>query len=447
MSLDTTPTSLIVKANLYNFSVEEKQRREAALVNKDYYYSRQENYVECVNTEVTPVTLPLTNAIIKKKSNLLYSRPLVREFIGPNQSVNFITDFLSYTDIDFLLSKADLASELTGTALVYIGIDESGKTLLRLYDASEFSVLQDENNPDIPTAISLISVITKVSGSEKDPDAKRYLKSEVWTNSYISSFQDGVRQSSEANELGYLPFTVFKGEEVYGQILGHAPATAIRQLNHYINQQLTNLGYMIKMQSATPIVLTGFQQGEGVVVHPGKAISLPAGASAGVLSLNPAIKDTIDEIKYLEEKIYETSSIPKISVVGDDNLSTSGKELLVKWAPILQVFKQKSLRYKKYELDLFNMILKVNKMEPLVDINTKYPEESILPYSPETENLEQNIKLGITTPVDELMKINPTLNETDAEAMVRANLEFNKLVPTNPGGLNGRKDSNTNPAQ
>jgi len=439
MLSDSTPTSLIVRANLNNFSVEEKTRREAALLNKDFFYSRQESYVEKVNNEVNPVTLNLTNVIVKKKCTLLYSRPLVREFIGPAESVSFLEDLMSKVDVDFLLANADLASELTGTALFFVGIDENGDTILRLYDASEFSVVQAEDNPNEAQAVSIISKVYKITGSEKDPSVETNLQSEIWTDNYITTYVNNVRKGSEPNKLQYLPFVAFKGENVYGQFLGHAPATSVRQLNQYINQQLTNLGYMIKMQSATPIVLTGFQQGEGVTIHPGRAMSLPAGATAAALALNPAITETLEEIKFLEEKIYECSAIPKISVTGNDKGSVSGKELLIKWAPLLQVFKGKSLRFRKYELDLFNMILKVNNLSPLGDLNVKYPEEAVLPYSPESENLEKNVKYGIQTPIDELLKIDPTLDETEAETIIRANLQFNKSIGVN----NGKENTST----
>ena len=222
MLSDTTPISLIVRANLTNFSTDEKARREQALVNKDYYYSKQETYLEKVNSEVDAVTLPLTHVIVNKKSSLLYSRPLVREFIGPNPSVSFLDKFVTETDIDFLLSKVDLASELTGTSLMFIGIDANGKTSIKIYDASEFSVVQGEEDPDVPQAISIISKTYKITGSDTDPQVETHLKSEIWTDNYITIYIDNIRQASEPNRLQYLPFVSFKGEEVYGQYLGHA---------------------------------------------------------------------------------------------------------------------------------------------------------------------------------------------------------------------------------
>jgi hypothetical protein len=435
---DTVPTSIITKAQVNNFSVEEKSRREEAIKNKDFYYAKQESYLNLINVDVDPITVGITSVIIKKKNSLLYSRPLVREIDGDSTAKSTLENLYQELKIDHFLQKADLAAELTGTALIYVG-NKDDKLHLRLYDASEFSVISNEDDPDVLEAVSIISIDTHISGNQKNPTVKRTLNSQVWTNEYITTFKDGVRQKSEKNELGYIPFTAIKAEEVYGQFLGHAPATGIRQLNAAINQQLTNLGYMIKMQAATPVVLTGFSQGEGVTIHPGSAISLPAGSTASTLTMNPKIDEALKAIQYLEMKVYETSAVPKVTVVGDDK-ARSGKELLVKWMPLLQVFKNKSLRYQKYELELANMILKVSGLTPIKDINIKFPEEGVLPYTPDGDQLANNFKFGISTPIDEILKLNPTMSETEAEALVLANLQFNKQI--NPGGLDVRSESN-----
>jgi hypothetical protein len=434
MFQDSIPTALITKAQIHTASVEEKIRRESALLNKDFYYSKQEKSLELVTSDVDPITANFTNVIVKKKTSLLYGRPLVREYDGSSASISFLEKLYQQINIDFFLQKVDLAAELTGTGIVFIVIDETGTTKLYLYDASDFSIVESEENTEQIDAISLVSIITRLTGSEKNPTVERALKTEIWTNSYITRNVNGVKDTQTPNDLGYLPFVAFRGEEVYGQYLGHSPATHIRQLNQTINQQLTNIGYMIKLQAGTPVVLKGFQQGEGITIHPGRAISLPAGAEASVLDFNPKIMDALENIKWTEQKMFELSSVPKVSVVGDDKAS-SGKELMIKWYPLLQIFKEKSLRFEKYELNLANMILKVNGLEPIEGLKVKYPEEAILPYSPTSDELEKNVKFGIQTPIDELLRIDPTLDEKEAETIIRANLEFNNSIKL--GDTNG----------
>jgi hypothetical protein len=449
MLRDTTPTSIETKASVYNMSMEEKTRRELCLKNRDFFYDRTLQYVKQVNSDVDPIVVNLTAPVVKKKISLLYNRELQREFVGPAESVSFLEQ--AYTDlkIDRILRNVDLAAELTGTGLVFVGIDEDGYTYLRIFDAADFSVIQSESNQEDIEAICLTTIKIALEGNNpKDPNAKRFLDTQIWTNDSIVEYKDGIRMTVQNNEFGFLPFVAFKGEEVYNQYLGHAPTTMLTMLNANINQMLTNVGYMTKMQSASPIVVTGFENGQGLVVHPGQAISLPAGATASVLSTTPKITESMDTIKYLEEKFYETSSIPKVSIVGDSD-ATSGKQLMIKWSPLVNVFKEKSSRYEQYELNLANMILAVNDMPEITEIKVRYPEEALLPLADDMAEIEQKMALGLLTPIDVMLNENPTLSEAEAEATVRANIVFNESIKPEPvvdplAQPNGGLDARTN---
>lgn len=431
MLRDTTPASVETKANVFNMSVEEKDRRELCIKNRDFFYDRSKQYLNLINSDVDPSVLNIVAPIIKKKVSLLYNRPLVREFKGPSKSVSFLKSFYGQYKIDRFLRNVDLAAELTGTGLVFVGRDEA-KTYLRIYDAADFSVIENEDDQEDIDAVSLVSVKTALEGKNpKDPQARRFLDTQIWTNDSIVEYQDGVRSVVKANELGVLPFVAFKGEEVYNQFLGHAPATSIVNLNSDINQQLTNINYMVKMQAGSPIAITGFERGEGLQVHPGLAISLPVGAKAEVLQFNPKIADSLAIIQFLEQKIYEHSSIPKISIVGDSE-ATSGKQLQIKWSPLINVFKEKSSRYENYELNLANMILKVNNLPEIQSIAVKYPEENILPLTDDVADIQILMEMGLTTPIEQMMRMNPYMTETEAEAEVRANVEFNKSINPEP---------------
>lgn len=428
MLKDSIPIEIATKAYLSTFSNDEKKRREGALKNKDFYYGRQEQYISTINDDVDPITVNLINPIVTKRSSLLYNRKLVREFDGPSQSISYLESIYNKLNIDHLLAKVDLCAELTGTSLVYVGQYEDGEIYLLAYDASEFSAISNELDPNYIEALSLVSVKNDFVDRGGNIDVVRVVHSEVWTENYIYNFVNEANKSSTPNELGFVPFVPFKAQEVNNQFLGHSPSISIRQLNQYLNQVLTNLGYMVKMQAATPIVLTGFANGEGVSVHPGSAISLPAGSSAGALQLNPKITETLELAKYIEDKVYETSSIPKISIIGNVGTSSSGVELMIKWAPLMSIFREKSARYQMYELNLANTILSVAGLDTIDNIKVNYPEDNLLPIDPDREKLETDLKYGIRTPMDEIIKLNPTISETEAEAEVLANLSFNEQL-------------------
>lgn len=452
-AFDTAPVSITQKALSQNFNLEEKERREEADRNKDFYYGKQEQDIVLMNDDVEPIVLNITKPIMQKRCNMLYSRPLVREFNGPTASVTYLEKCYKENHIDALLLKVDLLAELTGSALIHPVIDDAMPNGIRLviYDATQFSTLGADNDPSTADAISLIRIVDRLvdgpaigTDGRAQPQVERALEQQVWTTEVVSYYDGSTLVASEVNPLGYLPFVNFKGEEVHDQYIGFPTANIVRNLNRQINQLLTHLGYTVKMQAGTPIVFSGFKSGETVVIHPGRAVNIPEGASANVLDLDPKIEETLKVIEFLEDRLYTTSSVPKISVEGGEG--ESGRELMVRWFPLLQVFQEKTVRYNRYELQLANMILAIAGKEPIEDVNIKWPEESILPLSPDDDNLERDIKLSIKSPVDEIMRRNPHMDEHEAEVEWRVNKEMNSEGEQGNDTTTKSEDDGTTPS-
>lgn len=435
-SFDSVPIILTARALAHNFNLEEKVRREEAQLNKDFYYGKQEQSLTLMNDDVEPIIMNITKPIIQKRTAMLYRRPLIREFTGPQESIAYLEECYLENYIDQFLHKIDLASEMTGSALAHPIQDDTYECGIRLaiFDATQFSAVGKDHDPTVPEAISLIRMIDRLKEPEEwldqtnnrdmatNPQLERVLQQQIWTPDSVTMYEGAFLVHTEKNDLGFLPFVNFMGEEVPDQFCGHAPATLVRKANHHINQLLTHLGFTIKMQAGTPIVFGGFKSGETVVIHPGRAINIPNDTTAETLALNPKINETLAVIQWLEDKIYTCSSVPRISVEGGEG--TSGRELIIRWWPLLQVFQEKAVRYDKYELQLANTILSVAGLEPIEDVDVMWQEQQILPLSPDDENLERNISLNISTPIDEILRRQPQL--TDEEAM--AKLEENKAI-------------------
>lgn len=444
-SFDSVPESLTQRALAHNFSVEEKTRREEALLNKDFYYDKQEQQLTLVNDDVNPAVVNLTKPVVKKRTTLLYRKPLKRELEGPQESVNFIEQVYKDNHIDTLLQQADLLSELTGSCLIHTtpNTEMPSGIELRLFDASEFSPVT-RGSGKVAEAISLVRLEDRLAkgSTAKQPQVERVLVQEIWTRSAVVIYEGTVKNPTqgnilvhqEENPLGFLPFMNWRSEVVPNQFLGHAQATGIRKLNEVANQMLTDLGYTMKMQGFTPIAVSGYQSGEAMSVHPGRFISLPAQAQAFVLSTQPKIAEMLTTLQEVEDKIFETNQVPKVAVVGGEG--QSGRELLVRFYPLLQVFQEKTVLYKMNELDLANMILKTQGMEPLESISIDFPEDDVIPFNLENDTLGDDLVLGLRTPIDELMSRDPDLSEQEAEALIRANLDINRelLTPTGQQG-------------
>lgn len=438
-ALDTAPVSLTQKALNQNFNLEEKQRREIAVKNKDYYYGKQEQDLILANEDVDPLTMNLVRPIMTKRTNMLYSRPLKRNFTGPAVSVALLEQIYKDNSIDALLQKADLMAELTGSCLIHPLYDETlkGKYRLVLYDASEFSAAGNDNDPTTADAVSLLRIVDHVVDNQAFgpngslPQTERVVEQQVWTTESVSFFTGPsaapVQQTSMTHNLGFLPFVNFKGEEVHNQYIGYPQASPVVNMNRQINQMLTHLAYMVKMQSFTPIAISGYKNGESITWNPGHILSLPSEGAATALSINPKINEVLVTLQWLEDRLYVTSSVPKISVEGGEG-ATSGRELMIRWFPLMQVFQEKTVRYERYELQLANLILAMNKMPMIDDVMIDWPEETIMPFNPEDENLERNLRLNLTSVVEELMRRNPQLDEDEATITIAKNTKLNQEI-------------------
>lgn len=446
----TTPASITQKALQAAVDIEERSRKEQAQLNKDYYYGKQEQTLTLMNEDVDPVVVNLTKPIMDKRCRLLYSRPLHRTFTGPAESVAHIQAVYADNSIDSILQQADLLSELTGSVLIHPYIDDTAPSgyRLRIYDATQFSAVGNDGDPNTADAISLVRVVDRVAdgsrlGQDGSIKSERILAQQIWTREAVVFYEGNMIKGSTENPLGFLPFVNIHGEEVHDEFIGYAPAVNVRKLNHHINQLMTHLSHTIKMQAGTPIVMSGFKSGETVTLHPGRALNVPAGASASVLDLNPKITETLETIKYLEDRLFATSNVPKITIEGGDGDKThiSGTQLLVRWYPLINIFNQKAVNYRRYELALANMICAVAGLPPIEMVEVDFPEETVTPSIMDPMQLEQDLRLGLTTAIDELQKRNPLFTDEEAEIEWRTNMDINSALYTE-GSTNG----STNPA-
>jgi len=425
-AFDSIPDSITARALANNFSKEELERRETAEKNKDFYYSDSEKYVTTFNTDQIPMTFNITKPIVSKRASLLYPRKLVREIIGPSRSIDVLQQVWVDNDIDLFLSTVDLMAELTGTVLVFPSIREDGSVKLVMWDGGSISVLQDENDPTKAVAISLVKVVDRLLNSwqkTKEPQNERIIYQQIWTEDSVVTYEGSTLVKSETTDFGFVPFARFCGEELSGQYVGAASSTITRKTNHYINQILTDLAYIIRLQAATPVAISGWAGGDELVISPGRALSLPAGATASVLNLNPKIQEVLSVLEFLEKKAYELSSVPQISVIGGEG--QSGRELLIRWYPLVNVMREKARRFERYEFELANLILRLLGEEPIEEMIVHYPDVENLPLSPQEENLERDIVLNLKSPVDEMMRRNPNLSREEAMQEIQKRIREN----------------------
>lgn len=75
-----------------------------------------------------------------------------------------------------------------------------------------------------------------------------------------------------------------------------------------------------------------------------------------------------------------------------------------------------------------NMLCAVAGLPPIESIHIEYPEEAVIPASSDVQELEQDLRLGLTTPVDEIQKNNPLYTDVQATEKWEHNMQINEKV-------------------
>ncbi len=83
---------------------------------------------------------------------------------------------------------------------------------------------------------------------------------EIYTPDDIAVYQDGVRVN-EPMGYGVLPFVVFNGRRLVGDIFGHSMLRGIAELNHALNESLNNILEILRFQAFSLLVIQGGMQG------------------------------------------------------------------------------------------------------------------------------------------------------------------------------------------
>jgi len=254
---DSKPASITQQAVAQNFSKNEKYRRELAVKNKNVYYGNLADYLNRFNQEQKMTIVNLVKPIVSKRASMLYGAPLVRELEGPSVSVAALEQVYADNDYDAFLGQVDLLAELTGSVLVSPVPNEELQGGIKLipYDGSMLSALPSEEDPTEPVALSLLKTIYRLVSTyeSNNPQMESLLREEIWTDDSITvrisrqGDNPAVTEETIPNELGYMPFTIFKGEDVPNKYLGTSPTTNLAELNIAYNQLLTDLNYTVKM--------------------------------------------------------------------------------------------------------------------------------------------------------------------------------------------------------
>jgi len=167
---------------------------------------------------------------------------------------------------------------------------------------------------------------------------------EIYTPSDIAIYEDGERVNAPAG-YGCLPFVLFRGRRLVGDVMGHSMLRGIAELNHALNESLNNVLEILRFQAFSLLVIQG-----GLHGLPTDADGRPklAIGEAGFLNIdaegrvyfadpNPKIEEVLAVIDRLIGMMYETGSIPMAVVQPQQSHAESAASRQVQFMPLVDL--------------------------------------------------------------------------------------------------------------
>ncbi len=208
-------------------------------------------------------------------------------------------------------------------------------------------VLDDHERLDAVIIDRGENVAQRPSAVLSQPGAAVPHRVEIYTPDDIAIYEDGVRVNEPVG-YGVLPFVVFNGRRLVGDVFGHSMLRGIAELNHALNESLNNVLEVLRFQAFSLLVIQG-----GLHGLPTDADGRPklAISEAGFLNIdsegrvyfadpNPKIGEVLAVIDRMIGMMYETGSIPVAVVQPQQSHAESAASRQIQFMPLVDLVEE-----------------------------------------------------------------------------------------------------------
>ena len=354
-------------------------------------------------------------------------------------------------DDDFAsgLKQGDRISELCGLCWMGAVWDERGGKLFPLAVPPDQAV--PVWSPIVPGRLDGLDIYT----FSLDLDGRQNALRTSWTRDNFviykgvggGGWKDATDEVLEAmgeapnpdrvNPYGLIPYSPMRPTlTLYGDPMGN-PDEALIWLQRTLNQKLTELQYLLKMQAHSQLVLTG-NWPDNITVGVGDPIvAQPAGdgsaSTAEYISPSARISELWDTIRQLTQYAAFLNSIG--GQWPDGGSIPSGEALKVLNSDLEELRKDKESAHRLFWRDYANVLEAVRAYgqggspSDVSDFQVSFGTEKVYedPLAL-AQKWQAEIDLDLTTPWRVLMEMEPDLSEEDAKARVQQNAEDNAAL-------------------
>jgi len=190
---------------------------------------------------------------------------------------------------------------------------------------------------------------------------------EIYTPDDIAIYEDGVRVNEPVG-YGALPFVVFNGRRLVGDVLGASMLRGIAELNHALNESINNVLEILRFQAFSLLVIQGGLHGLPLDADGRPKLAI---GEAGFLNIdaegrvyfadpNPKIGEVLAVMDRLIAMMYETGSVPMAVVQPQQSHAESAASRQVQFMPLVDLVEELITFDLESERDLIEKALLVD---------------------------------------------------------------------------------------
>jgi len=403
----------IVKKAHNDMAIQAAEVRKKEAVKRLYmYYDEQLEYIEhqlahsfAFPERMKPVCLNIIKKIVNNLSMVYLDSPR-RTIEGSEAEKESFAEIMSSTGLNLKMKLSNRYAKLLKTVLIR-PVWRKGKLDLDILTPDVLDVEFGDTPEDLQAVI-----ITHFPESGKTTEIT-YTR---WTPETIQTLDyRGNVIASEDNPYGILPFIPVWDRMPTSDFWLEGGDDLIC-LQETINERLTDLNYVIRMQGFGQAYVKGIKQQSEFRLGPGSVTILPEDGEMGFAKTNAPITEILESIDFLCKQAAITNGL-SASVMSIEPTEESGISKIVGNRELEELRRDDIELFRRYELQLFDLFKIIwNTHNP----NRKISDSSSLQidfYDPkpqvslkdQSETWERQLEMGIISAVDIVMEKNPDL--------------------------------------
>jgi hypothetical protein len=414
----------------------------------DFYYGYQEQYIKRYRGETKEdyidkdkPTFNYTKAIVDEYIKGVFGEPVTITFNDdPHQKIwDGIETPMSFYKVVPFMTKVQRIAEISNTCLVMIRYNQAeGRTYFEDIRGEFVYFLPKTGSPK-----EIGTIIISYLFDTGDPDPQRRIlrrveawdeeKWEVWL--YSQGMNEAKLVDSGGNPYGFIPAEKFCPEEDDNTFYGITNMYDVVKVNEIYNNLWTALVRICIMQSFSILVVKS--EGEiKLTVAPTRFLKIEntEEGSASYITPNPKINEVEAVLMDVKSELQNMSHVPSEVMSSSKGITPeSGYALRIKRVPIEQEWDKRRMSYGPSVRDFCKKVVAVDTINRngTVDVGSIGVEvqftDTTPPLAPQEQILtdEQELRYNLITPVDLMMRKDPTLTREEAKTRIEKNKQEN----------------------